>query len=264
MLRTAGRRCGTQLCNKHRCSSGRSFTAFLLTKCASCRTTCRPPAAAAPAPSTRRPRSAAAPPRTTREPAPRRTREPGTAADWHSAGLPPPASHGLPWAPVPPSTTHGPPGRHRNGDGRAVWLTSTCPPCRRGPAPHKPQPSSPPPVTPLPLYAPTLSDAGHRGPAPPSGEPPGRGSSPRRDIASAALNSASACSSGFRSRGPIMTLLVAGWNTIRPLSARLLASSRGAITMYFPPLPWSGPVSPRSATGRCQKSGTPPAVGPGG
>ncbi len=30
-----------------------------------------------------------------------------------------------------------------------------------GTSTHKPQPSSPPPVTPLPLYAPTLSDAGH-------------------------------------------------------------------------------------------------------
>ena len=41
------------------------------------------------------------------------------------------------------------------------------------------------------------------------------------DIASAALNSASACGSGFRSRSPIMTLLVADWITIRPLSACL-------------------------------------------
>ena len=45
MLRTAGRRCGTQLCNKHRCSSGHSFTAFLLTKHASARIRGTAPAA---------------------------------------------------------------------------------------------------------------------------------------------------------------------------------------------------------------------------
>ena len=36
MPRIAGRRCGAQLCNKHRCSSGHSFTAFLLTKLMRC------------------------------------------------------------------------------------------------------------------------------------------------------------------------------------------------------------------------------------
>ena len=102
MLRTAGRRCGTQLCNKHRCSSGHSFTAFLLTKRMSGGRTGTAPAAAAAAWCGRR---AAGPPvpgriptgpagrsRTTGTPASRppgqrpRHRHPGTAA--RQAGLP--------------------------------------------------------------------------------------------------------------------------------------------------------------------------------
>ena len=116
-----GRRCGTQLCNKHRCSSGHSFTAFLLTKHASPRTPgtatgAEPaprPAPPPPAPAAR-PRSPAWParPRTTGTPAPRpqlpldtcrRTsyRHHRGATSWHRPG-------GLP-------RIHG---ENENGEGR--------------------------------------------------------------------------------------------------------------------------------------------------
>ena len=91
-----GRRCGTQLCNKHRCSSGHLFTAFLLTKHACGRrpgtgpgeaAAARParPAAGPSAPG-RGPRQPAVPCRTRGTPASRRPgqlpwhRRPGTAA----------------------------------------------------------------------------------------------------------------------------------------------------------------------------------------